>query len=233
MPALLFSLTLFLSAALVMLAQPLAGKTVLPLAGGTPASWLSCLVTFQALLLAGYFYADRLGRLPPRRQFPIHALVLAGGAAWTVFAQPLADPAWVTDSALGPAPGLVAYLLARLVGLVFPLAATAPLLQRWFSRTAHRRAADPYFLYAASNAGSLLGLVAYPLAVERLLPLSEQASLLFGGFSRHGGGRRAGDALDPRGGWPRPPRPASKSPTARRRGGGSRCRPCRRVCWAG
>ncbi len=108
--------------------------------------------------------------------------MLVGGAAWTYWAQPLADPAWVTDSALGPAPGLVAYLLARLGGLFFPLAATAPLLQRWFSRTTHRRAADPYFLYAASNAGSLVGLVAYPLAVERLLPLSEQARLLFAGF---------------------------------------------------
>ena len=169
-----------------MAVQPCAGKAVLPLAGGTPAVWTTCLVVFQALLLAAYWYADRLTRLPVRVQLATHAGTLALGAVggWTLHT--VADPAWVppTDD---PVFGLIAYLLAW-VGLPFlALAATAPVVQAWFARTGHRHAADPYFLYAASNAGSLLGLLAYPLLVEPRLPLGDQVIGWAAGYALAGG----------------------------------------------
>ncbi len=177
MPGALFALTMALSAALVSLVQPLAGKELLPLAGGTPAVWTTCLVLFQALLLVGYAYADRVARLPARWQLPAHALTLtlAAGAGWL---GRHADPNWVPTDDTNPTPGLALYLLARVGGPFIALTATAPLLSRWYSR-----AADPYRLYAASNAGSLLGLVSYPFLVEPSLALGAQETLFAAGFA--------------------------------------------------
>ena len=177
----LFALTLFTGAALLFLVQPLAGKLLLPLVGGTPAAWNTCLVLFQALLLAGYLYAHRsVGRLGVRRQAAVHlgvlALVLvAFAAAFAASGSPVAVfPGLVPADQDYPILGVVA-LLGVAVGLPFlVLSTTAPLLQRWFAATGHRAASDPYVLYAASNAGSLVGLLAYPLIVEPLLPLPEQ-----------------------------------------------------------
>ena len=175
MPAMLpalFAVTLFAAAALLFAVQPMAGKDLLPLAGGTPAVWTTCLLFFQAVLLLGYLYADRLSRLPVGRQVGIHLLVGGLGLAAAAWLRP--DPAWIPDDQDDPTLGLVRYL-AALVGVpFFAVSATAPLLQRWFAHTGHRSAGDPYFLYAASNAGSLVGLLAYPFAVEPWLPLGAQ-----------------------------------------------------------
>src|SRR5262249_4614572 len=65
----------------------------------------------------------------------------------------------------------------------FALSASAPILQRWFAGTRHPSAADPYFLYAASNLGSLGGLLAYPVLVEPLLRLGAQSYVWAGGFA--------------------------------------------------
>jgi hypothetical protein len=165
----LFTLAIFLSATLLFIVQPLTGKILLPVLGGSPAVWSTCLVFFQAALLLGYLYAHVLtSRVPQRWQWPVHVCVLI--AAATMLPLPIevgepggADPRW--------------WVLRTLVGTVglpfFALSATAPLLQHWFSRTADPGARDPYFLYAASNAGSLLGLLAY-LLVEPLATRSTQ-----------------------------------------------------------
>ncbi|MBX9582633.1 MAG: fused MFS/spermidine synthase [Gemmataceae bacterium] len=177
----LFAATLFTGAALLFLVQPLAGKLLLPLVGGTPAAWNSCLVFFQALLLAGYLYAHRsVARLGVRRQAIAHLAVLslvllAFAAAVAVTGSPVAVfPALVPADQDYPIAGVVA-LLAVAVGLPFlVLSTTAPLLQRWFAATGHPAAVDPYYLYAASNAGSLVGLLAYPFVVEPTLALPDQ-----------------------------------------------------------
>ena len=177
----LFAATLFAGAALLFLVQPLAGKLLLPLVGGTPAVWNACMVFFQVLLLAGYLYAHRsVTRLGVRRQAGLHlgllvivllafkVAVAAGGSPVPVFAS------LVPDDADYPIPGALA-LLAAAVGVpFFVLATTSPLLQRWFAATGHRSAHDPYFLYAASNAGSLLGLLAYPLVIEPRVSVADQ-----------------------------------------------------------
>jgi len=168
-----YAATLFVSAGLLFLVQPMVTKMVLPRLGGSPAVWNTCMCFFQAVLLLGYAYAHVLSRrFGSLGQAAIHAAVLALATAFL--------PLDLTHEA-PPAGGMpVWWLIGRLAVTVgppfFALSATAPLLQRWFSRTDHATAADPYFLYAASNAGSLLALLAYPLLVEPNMPLSAQGS---------------------------------------------------------
>lgn len=164
-----FALTVFLSAALVFTVEPLIGKTLLPLAGGTPAVWTTCLLFFQAALLAGYAYAHALtDRLPPKTQVIVHVIVIAIPLALLPFR---VDPTWFVGTSMPVASLLM--MLAKTVGLsFFALATTAPLIQRWFVTTDPK--GDPYPLYAASNAGSLLALAAYPFLIEPGLDLTDQ-----------------------------------------------------------
>ncbi len=155
----LFTLAIFASATLLFIVQPLVGKILLPVLGGSPAVWSTCMVFFQAVLLLGYLYAYALSTLVrPRWQLAVHVGVLVAASVVLPLTVDIgepggADPRWW---ALGS--------LARTAGLpFFALSATAPLLQYWFSRTSDPGARDPYFLYAASNAGSLLGLLGYLL----------------------------------------------------------------------
>jgi hypothetical protein len=175
----LFAATLFLSAALLFAVQPMLTKMVLPQLGGTPSVWNTCLCFFQATLLLGYLYAHLSAKcLEARTQLGVHVLVLA----FAVMFLPLNPSAGVPPSKGAPVLWLI-LRLATTVGIpFFALTATAPLLQCWFSRTDHETAADPYFLYSASNAGSLLALVCYPLFIERGLPLSEQSRLWSAGL---------------------------------------------------
>lgn len=169
---LIFSLAVFCGALLLFLFQPMVGKGVLPLFGGASQVWITCLLFFQTALLAGYFYAHLLAtRVARRFQAPIHILVAAAGLFFLPVAIP-PDAAPPPDAS--PALTLLA-LLARAIGLpALAVAATAPLAQRWFSRTGHPAARDPYFLYAASNLGSLAALLAYPALVEPSLGLAAQ-----------------------------------------------------------
>ena len=149
-------------------------KLILPLLGGAPNVWNTAMVFFQALLLGGYVYAHVLSRyVPLRGQVALHVAVTALGLLFL----PLAvDPNLRPPDTGMPTLWLLALFTAT-VGLpFFALSANAPLLQRWFSRTDHPDADDPYFLYAASNAGSLLILLAYPFIIEPQLRLGTQTS---------------------------------------------------------
>src|SRR5918998_2903854 len=164
--ALLFTVTLLLSAFLLFWVQPLVGKLLLPLLGGTPAVWNTCMLFFQGMLLAGYAYVNALTRwLRQPRQVVVHAALLALAAFFFPIGVSEATARGVPD---GDSPAL--WLLGRLflmVGLpFFAVSTSAPLLQKWFSHTRHASADDPYFLYAASNMGSFLALLGFPLLVE-------------------------------------------------------------------
>ena len=184
----LYAATLFAGATLLFLVQPLVGKLLLPLVGGTPGVWNACMVFFQAALLAGYLYAHRsVTRLGVRRQAVLHLALLVGVvAAFQAAVAATGSPVPVAASLVPadqdyPIVGVVG-LLAVAVGVpFFVLSTTSPLLQRWFAATGHPAARDPYFLYAASNAGSLLGLLAYPLLIEPRLPLADQQWVWAGG----------------------------------------------------
>ncbi|HEV3083607.1 MAG TPA: fused MFS/spermidine synthase [Gemmataceae bacterium] len=164
----LFAITLFVSAMLLFLVEPMVAKMVLPLLGGTPAVWNTCMVFFQAALLAGYAYAHATTQwLGTRRQVLLHLVLLA----LPLLLLPVSISNWQPPSDSNPIPSLLLMLVLS-VGLpFFVLSSSAPLLQKWFAATDHPSARDPYFLYAASNVGSMLALFAYPALVEPNLHL--------------------------------------------------------------
>jgi hypothetical protein len=178
----LFLVTAFLSAALLFVVQPMIGKMLLPLLGGAPSVWNTCMVFFQAVLLLGYLYAHLATRwLGARRHALVHIAVMLLPLA--VLPMSLSEHAIAAVPRAGnPLPWLLGFL-AMTAGLpLFVVSATAPLLQKWFAGTTHPRAHDPYFLYAASNAGSMVGLLSYPALVEPMLRVSEQMRWWAGGF---------------------------------------------------
>ena len=177
----LYAATLFVGAALLFLVEPHVGKRLLPLVGGTPGVWNACLVFFQAALLAGYLYAHRtITRLGVRRQAGLHlALLVVALIAFKIAVVCTGSPVPIVSSLVPadqdyPILGVVELLVVAVGVPFFVLATTAPLLQRWFASTGHSASKDPYFLYAASNAGSLVGLLAYPFMIEPRLTLEQQ-----------------------------------------------------------
>ena len=141
----LFSATLFVSAGLMFLIQPMFAKFMLPLLGSTPAVWNSAMLFFQTALLAGYLYAhESTRRLGVRRQAALHVGLLL----LPLLVLPVGVPdGWIPPAEGNPVPWLLG-LLAVAVGLpFFVVSTTAPLLQRWLAGTHHPAAEDPYFLY--------------------------------------------------------------------------------------
>ena len=168
----LFAGTLFVSASLMFVLQPLFGKILLPLLGGSPAVWNTCMVFYQSILFLGYLYAHALStRYQNRPQILIHLVV--------VLISLLALPVALPDNTIPPTdsnPTLwLCWTLFLSIGLpFFVLSTTAPLIQKWFSNIGHESSDDPYFLYAASNTGSLLALLSYPFLLEPNIGLVNQ-----------------------------------------------------------
>ena len=170
---LLYTLTIFLSAFLLFLTQPLYGRMILPYLGGAPAVWNTAMMFFQLVLLAGYAYAHfSLKWLGGRVQPWLHLGMI--GVAFGCL--PLGIPSgWTPDIRANPSLSVL-WVLVRGVGVpFFVLAASAPLLQRWLSLTDPHQ--NPYVLYSASNLGSLLALFAFPLVLEPMLRLAEISAL--------------------------------------------------------
>ena len=172
----LFVATILTGSFLLFLVQPMIARMALPQLGGAPNVWNSAMLVYQALLLAGYWYAHRLSRLPFKRQARIH-LILYAVVLVTLPVGLVALPS--------PAPGTeifwVPALLALSIGPVFFLvSAQAPLMQRWYGL--HPQAGEPWALYAASNLGSFAGLLAYPILAEPLLSLHVQSWVWSGGY---------------------------------------------------
>ncbi len=176
----LFSGTLFLSASLIFVLQPLFGKLMLPLLGGSPAVWSTCMVFYQMLLFVGYLYAHFLStKLSHLRQIQVHgALILISLIALPVALPEVMSPP--TDS--NPTLWLVGVLFTS-IGLPFLLiSTTSPLLQKWFSHVGHHTSHDPYYLYAASNVGSLLALLSYTFIIEPNFGLAQQQASWTDGY---------------------------------------------------
>jgi hypothetical protein len=170
-----YTATTFLSALLLFSVQPMFAKMVLPVLGGSPSVWAVAICFFQAALLVGYCYAHLLiAKAPPALTGPIHL----GVCLLALLTLPIGLPA-----AWGEPPPGEPYLwqlglFAVAIGLPFlAVSANAPLLQAWFARTGHPHGHDPYFLYAASNLGSLIALLAYPFVLEPMLGLKELSRL--------------------------------------------------------
>jgi hypothetical protein len=186
---LLYAVTVFLSAFLLFQLQPLIGRYLLPWFGGTPGVWTTCLLFFQTVLFAGYLYAHGISRLPPARQRRLHTALLAAATGLLAlfairFGTPLAPPAFLEPEGSGEPTLRILGLLGFTVGLpYFLLSSTGPLLQAWAARLPNPERV--WRLYALSNLGSLLALLAYPFVLEPALRLGAQAwgwSLLFALF---------------------------------------------------
>jgi hypothetical protein len=175
-----FAAAILAGAFLVFIVQPLAAKLLLPRFGGSPAVWTTSLLFFQAALLVGYGWAHLTTSRLGRRGQPVAQIALLMVALVVL---PIALPAWTTPPTdMEPAVWLL-LVLAAAVGLPYVAVTTAsPVLQRWFSWTDHPFSADPYFLYAAGNIGSLGGLLAYPFLVEPNLSVADQAAMWTAGY---------------------------------------------------
>lgn len=173
---LLFATTIFLSALLLFWIQLVVAKMLLPRLGGTPAVWTTCMLFFQVLLLAGYSYVlVTTAWTGVRKQAVLQTCLFV----LSILYLPLTfagNPGSISERNY-PALWLFGYLLSAIGLPIFLLSTTSPLLQRWFTRTGHISANDPYVLFAVSNAGSLLALLSYPVLLEPNFNLSLQNRL--------------------------------------------------------
>ena len=166
-----FGVAIFLGAFLLFQVQPIIARFILPWFGGTTDVWTTCMLYFQTMLLIGYAYAHLIAvYLRPRGQVIVHLVLVAAAVAVLPI---MPSETWRPPDASWPIPRILA-ILAVCTGLPFMvLAATSPLMQSWFTRTAKGR--SPYRFYAVSNAGSLLALVSYPFVFEPLLGRVDQS----------------------------------------------------------
>jgi spermidine synthase len=168
----LFAFAIFVNAGLLFWLEPLFAKLVLPLLGGAPAVWNTCLVFYQIALLAGYLWAHLGTRLGGRTQLWLHFGLCAAAVTMLPFA---VSAAWLPPSYDTPVPWLLGVLGAS-VGLPFVmLAANGPLLQRWYAASGTRGSSNPYLLYAASNLGSAAALLLFPVVFEPAMTLASQS----------------------------------------------------------
>lgn len=175
-----FTITAFIGACLLFLVQPMFAKLILPRLGGSPAVWNTCVLFFQTTLLLGYLYAHITTKfLGVRRQAMWHLLVLLAPLIFL--------PLRLGRPELAAAEWPVSWLLATMVWTVgvpfFVISTSAPLLQRWFGALPVASAPDPYFLYAASNLGSMIALLGYPFALEPSVGLQGQTVLWTAGYA--------------------------------------------------
>jgi SAM-dependent methyltransferase len=174
------SATLFLSAFLLFVCQPMVGKMLLPYLGGAAAVWTTCVLFFQFMLLLGYIYAHLLSRVQDmRKQMLTHAVVLVLPLAFLPITLRSISAGSIS---LHPVLQLLSLLTVSTAIPFFVISTTAPLVQNWFSRTTHAASEDPYFLYSASNAGSLLALLLYPFLIEPWIGVAAQTRFWLGGY---------------------------------------------------
>ncbi len=175
---LLHAATIFVSAFLLFLIQPVLAKQILPWFGGAAIVWTTCMVFFQLVLLLGYAYAHGLARLMPRTQMAIHVTLLAASLAFLPIAP---DAAWKPTGGENPITGILALLFAT-VGLpYFLLSSTSPLVQSWFARAFP--GSSPYRLFALSNFASMSALLGYPFLIEPWYRNAEQSQYWSAGFA--------------------------------------------------
>jgi SAM-dependent methyltransferase len=168
---LIYAATIFVSAFLLFLVQPVMAKQILPWFGGSAAVWTTCLVFFQSTLLAGYAYSDlAVHKLAPRTQIKVHTLILLV----SLVVLPIVPGVnWKPAGAGNPSWQILGLLTATIGLPYFLLSTTSPLVQAWFAR--RRPGASPYRLFALSNLASMLALVGYPFLLEPWAPTKAQA----------------------------------------------------------
>jgi len=170
----IFAFTLLLSAALLFSVQPMFSKMILPLLGGTPQVWNTAMLFFQICLLGGYAYAHGTSRfLSMRVQAIVHVVLLIMFIGVLPF---VISEGWAPPTEQDPTLWQLSLMAMTVGGPFFVLSGSAPMLQRWFAGSEHPDADNPYFLYGASNLGSMSSLLLYPVLFEPLMTLNEQST---------------------------------------------------------
>jgi hypothetical protein len=161
-----FTVAIFTSASLLFVVQPMVGKLLLPKLGGAPAVWNTCMLFFQATLLAGYLTAHLVTR-HVGLGWQVVLFLVGLCLAFTTLPLSIA-PDSISSLVQGADPNswLIGVLIQRVAPVFFMLSITSPLLQHWFGNIGHPRGNDPYFLYSASNIGSILSLLLFPFVLE-------------------------------------------------------------------
>ncbi|HBA64755.1 MAG TPA: spermidine synthase, partial [Methylococcaceae bacterium] len=179
-PIFLFALTLFSSASLMFVLQPMFGKALLPLLGGSASVWNTCMVFYQSILFLGYLYAHFLStRFGYRKHIAIHLSILL----ISLYFLPVSIPEGSRPpSSENPSIWLLSTLFVSIGLPFFVLSTNSPLLQKWFSKIGHQTSSDPYYLSIASNAGSLIALLSYPFLLEPAIGISQQQQYWSAGF---------------------------------------------------
>ena len=182
-----FSLATFVGSALLFLIQPMAAKMLLPIFGGSPAVWTAAMLFFQVALLAGYAFAHfsnlKLG--PAKQKYLQLFFLLLAMLTLPVSNKSVLFHSFESRATESSQPAILVFeLLLVTVGAgYFIVSSGSPVLQRWFATTKDPNAKDPYFLYALSNVGSMVGLFAYPFFIEPRYGLAQQAILWKYGFT--------------------------------------------------
>src|SRR5688500_14979670 len=175
---LLHAATIFVSAFLLFLVQPLLAKQILPWFGGAAIVWTLCMVFFQLVLLLGYAYAHWLtSHVRGERQAWIHGALLLASLA---FLPILADAGWKPAGDDNPVVRILALLFATIGLPYFLLSSTSPLVQGWFARAFP--GSSPYRLFALSNLASMLALLGYPFFFEPWISGTQQSNWWSVGF---------------------------------------------------
>jgi hypothetical protein len=179
LPLLLYGITIFFSAFLLFQVQPIIAKIILPWFGGSASVWTTCMLFFQVVLLAGYWYAHlSMRKLQPTSQAWLHIGLLA---ASVLLLHVMPNPSWKPQGNEDPGLRILGLLTVSIGAPYFLLSSTSPLLQAWYGRAGG--GALPYRLFAVSNLGSLLGLLAYPVLIEPRMATRHQAQGWSAGYA--------------------------------------------------
>jgi len=179
-PGLLWAAAVFIGSGLLFVVQPMVAKMLLPRVGGAPSTWTTCILFFQAALLGGYLYAHWAGQRRSRARLAVHVALLLLPLGMLPIAAASGKPG---TGAFAPTLWILRVLALTIGPSFFVLAAGTPLLQKWLAESGLSGSRDPYVLYAASNAGSLIALAAYPFVIEPHLGLGQQATCWAGGYT--------------------------------------------------
>lgn len=175
----LHAATIFLSAFLLFLVQPILAKQILPWFGGAAIVWALCMVFFQLVLLLGYAYAHWLtSRVSAARQGWIHIALLIASLALLPISP---DVSWKPAGDDNPVVRILALLFATIGLPYFLLSSTSPLVQAWFARAFP--GSSPYRLFALSNFASMLALLGYPFLLEPWFTNPQQSSGWSGAYA--------------------------------------------------
>lgn len=171
-----YALATFLGAFLLFQIEPMVGKALLPVFGGSSQVWSAAMLFFMLLLFLGYLYAFLLSKQSGLVQVVIHMVIVLAAVAAVAAGEILPSADSISPWQDWPETIQIITTLSYHIGIpFFLLSTTSIILQHWHGVS--RPDKSPYKFYVASNLGSLFALVSYPLGFEPILRLETQSNI--------------------------------------------------------